>query len=392
MHHGATQTPPLDALLGTHVARIEAATGWATSAFADAAQVDRGLWTAAGEFGLFSLLVPEADGGGGASFVDTLLTFEGLGAAEVSQGIVFAMASQAVTTTRAIARFGSAEQQAMWLRPLETGALFGCFAMTEPGAGSGIENLETTATEQADGSYRLSGTKSWITLAPVADVALVFASTNPEVGRWGISAFVVDLTSAGVTRSDPLEMQGLAGCPWGELRFDNVEVGADAVVGRLGAGASIFSEIVDAERVLLYGPTIGTAGRLIEQTVEHARHRHQDGRHIGAHQAVSHRIVDMAMQHQVARQLCYRAAAMADAGESIALAGAFAKIAATDLGPSIALDALRTRGASGFAADAGLLTALADSAGGFSFSATADIARNIAAAQLGLDRPSRSDR
>ena len=386
MSQAPDQVDALDAMLDIDHPTKRAAEAWANEHHADATTSSRSLWRSAADFGVQGLLVAPEHGGRGRSSIEALLTFEGLGAARLDTGIVFALASQTVTITRALSRFGTDEQRERWLDKLVTGELFGAFAMTEPASGSNIAALATTAEEQPDGSFLLRGTKSWITLGPVCDVALVFASTNPDLGQWGITAFLVDASAPGFVRGDNIDKAGLAGCPWGDLILSDVRVPATSVLGRVGAGASIFSSIVDAERFFLYAPLVGASERLIARCIDRARSRVQGDHHIGAHQAVSHRIVNMVGLHESSRLLLMKAAVLADRGENFSLAAVLGKIAATDLGPSIALDAMRTFGAAGFADEAGLATILADALGGLSFSATADIARNIAASQLKLDR------
>jgi len=386
MHLGSD---PLDAMLRLDHPRKTWSTEWANEHLGAAKEASRDVWLAAGEAGFHGLLVESAHGGVGASAVDVMLTLEGLGMSDLDNGVAFALASQAVTINRALSESGSDHQRDRWLRPLVRGEIFGAFAMTEPDAGSAPWSIGTTATLQEDGSYVLNGTKSWTTLGPVCDVALIFATTDPALGRWGITAFLVDAQAEGFSRGEAVPKVGLAGCPWGQISLHNVVVDADQVLGAVGAGAAIFSNIVEAERAFLYAPLVGASERTIERCVDYARGRRQGDTHIGAHQAVSHRIVDMKLHHEMARTLLYKAAAIADRDEPLSLPAALAKLAATDLGPAVALDAFRTFGAAGFAEASGIGIDLGDAIGGLSFSATADIARNIVASELRIDRPTK---
>lgn len=354
-----------------------------------ARRFDRARWEAAAKFGVQGSCTPVAAGGTGATAVELMLLFEGLGHAGVDTGLAFALASHTVTVERSLAEFGTAEQAKRWLPGIIAGEVIGAFAMTEPDSGSDPWSMATTALE-VDGNYLLNGSKTWITLAPVADFAIVFARTDPDAGHWGVSAFLVDLSVDGVVASDPLPKMGLDSSPWGRLDFNNVRLGPDALLGKVGSGAAIFTHIVEAERAFLYAPLVGAAERVIERCVERARTRHQGGRPIGSHQAVAHRIVTMKQRHEAARLLLYKAAAVADIGGSLSTPACFAKLEATELGPKIAIDAIHIFGASGYSSEAEFDIALCDALGGLSFSATADIARNIVASELRLERPLRN--
>lgn len=374
-----------------HPRKAEVST-WARSSLAPvegSRRFDRTRWEAAARFGVQGSCTSTANGGHPRTSVELLLMFEGLGLAGVDTGLAFALASHTVTVERALAEFGTADHLARWMPGILSGDHIGVFAMTEPESGSDPWSMASTATE-IDGGFVLNGSKTWITLAPVADFAIVFARTDPDAGHWGVSAFVVDLRLAGVERGESIGKAGLESSPWGRLDFVDVRLGEDALLGTAGSGAAIFTHIVEAERIFLYAPLVGAAEQIIDRCVERARTRRQGGGPIGGHQAVAHRIVSMKQRHEAARLMLYKAAAIADRGSSLSMAACLAKLEATELGPAIALDAMRTFGASGYAHDAELDVALCDAVGGLSFSATADIARNIVATELRLDRAPRS--
>lgn len=367
------------------------ASAWAHTALSPidgTRRFDRDRWAAAAAFGVQGSCTPSSMGGHRASAVDLMLLFEGLGHAGVDTGIAFALASHTVTVERALAEFGTPGQIDRWIPGVLSGESIGSFAMTEPLSGSDPWSMQTVAVPDGDG-FVLNGSKTWITLAPVADFAIVFALTDATAGRWGVTAFIVDLGLAGVERGAPISKSGLESCPWGELVFVDVALGSDALLGRIGAGAAVFSHIVEAERAFLYAPLIGASERVIERTVHRARTREQGGRHIGGYQAVAHRIVTMRQGHEAARLMLYKAAAVAEAGGPLAVPAALAKLAASELGPRTVIDALHVFGAAGYSSESDLGVALCDALGGLSFSATADIARNIVASELRLGRPLR---
>lgn len=348
--------------------------------------VDRDTWRRAGSFGVLGLQLPQSHGGSEASAVDIALTFEGLGRSSADNGVVFALASQALTANRAVGISGTAQQLDRWAPGLRSGELFASFAMSEPEAGSHPWNLSTTASPRGDG-WVLNGTKAWVTLGPVCDVAIVFAATDQARGQWGISAFIVDAQTPGFERLPATKKMGMRSCPFGELRFTDCLVGPDALLGKVGAGASIFSRTVEAERAFLYTSQIGAVERTIDRAVDYARRRHQAGVHIGSHQAVSHRLVDAKLHHEAARLLLYKTAARYDRGESIALEAALTKLMACETAVQASIDAMRTFGASGYTEDTGIEAEIRDALSGLAYSGTPDITRNIVAAQIGLARP-----
>lgn len=353
--------------------------------------LDRGLWRAAAEFGALAVAMPAEFGGDGGSIVSALTTYEGLGLGSADNGFVFALASQVFATQRALTSFGTSEQLQRWLPGLCAGDQFGAFAMSEPDAGSDSSSISTRATLLPDGRYRLDGKKAWVTLGPVCDMIVVFATTDPELGRWGLTAFIVDTTTPGVIRHPVIPKMGLRNCPFGEVQFDGCEVSADAVLGAPGAGGVVFTSAVEAERAFLYAAQLGAMERVIDRSVERARTRRQFGSIIGSFQAVSHRIAEMKLRHEAARLLVFKAGALFDRGEPVTMAASLAKLASSESAIESALDAVRIHGAAGYTEELGLELELRDAVGGLAYSGTSDIQRNIVAGLLGVDRPSRGN-
>lgn len=370
-----------------------AAKEWASQHLGTAPDAfDGDRWRRAAEAGFLSLMVPQHLGGMGRTFVETMLSFEGLGAGTSDSGLVFALASHSLAFQRALVSHGSPAQHERWLAPLLGGTSIGGFAMSEPNAGSNIATITTTATATNPGtdSWTINGTKSWVTLGPLADVVIVFASTDASKGRWGITAFVIETGRPGVTLSGPVERMGLSGAPFGTITFDEVAATADDLLGAVGAGASIFAAAVEAERALLYAPQLGATERLLERSVQRASSHQSGNRPIGSFQAVSHRIADLKVELEASRLLVYKAAALADLGRPVTLAAALAKIKTSDTAINGALDVMRVFGAEGYTIEAGVEAELRHALAGLNFAGTSDIQRNVVAGLLGADRPRRS--
>ncbi len=386
----------LDAMLDpTHpikMAMADLAAGFALPA--DTVTFDADAWALAASHGILGLLVDPAHGGQGRSIVEALLAFEGLGFGTDSHGTVFAIASQVFAMQRALESAGSVQQLERWMPSLVDGSAIGSFAMTEPGAGSDTAGITTLATPVEGDAERwtLAGVKTWVTLAPQCDVLIVFATTDPSKGRWAQTAFLIESDRTGVEIGPAIPKSGLAGCPFAEVHLHDVVVGIDDVLGKVGAGGSVFSNAVDAERAFLYAAQLGAMERTLDKTILRARTREQSGQQIGKFQAVSHRIAEMKLRHESARLLVYKAAALHESGRSITMAGALAKLASSEAAVQSAIDAIHVHGAEGYTLDLGIEADLRNAVGGLAYSGTSDIQRNIVAGLLGVDRPLRKQR
>lgn len=341
-------------------------------------------WRRLAERGYTRLLVRPEHGGSGADLATALLTLEGLGHGCRDNGLNYALMSQILSTQVALERFGTDDQRHRWLTPLLTGERFVAFAMTEPASGSDAYALTTAAELLDDGSYRLNGTKSFITFGSICDMVLVFATTDPSVGRWGITAFLVPTDLPGVERSANRDKMGMRTTPFGDITLTDVIVPGDAVLGRPGAGASIFGAVLEVERSYVFITQIGAMQRQLDDTIAFANSRIQGDGPISGHQAIAHRIVDMKQRHETARLFVYRAAMASATGTQTALASALAKITACDAGIASALDAASIHGARGYVSEFEVERELRDAVGGLVYSGTSDVQRNIIARLLGL--------
>lgn len=344
----------------------------------------RELWKKCGEMGLQGLPVPEEYGGSNLDALSTTVALEALGYGCHDGGLVFSLCAHLLSCVIPMWRFGSEEQKRRYLRPLSDGSLVGVHAMSEPGSGSDAFALSTKA--QPDGTgFRLNGTKTFISNGPVADLVIVFAVTNAQKGYYGgVTAFLVEAGSPGFRASRPFEKMGLHTSPLGELVFEDVHVPADAVLGGVGAGSTIFTHAMDWERVCLFASHIGTMERLLEKSVEHARTRTQFGQAIGKFQAVSHRIVDMKVRLEAARLLTYRAASRLGRSRTVSLDASMAKLFVSESLVESAMEAVRVHGGYGYMAEYDVERALRDAVASTIYSGTSDMQRNIIARWLGL--------
>jgi alkylation response protein AidB-like acyl-CoA dehydrogenase len=336
-----------------------------------------------GARGLPGPCVPADHGGRGLGYPATVAAMEGLGRGCPDTGLVFALNASLWTVAMPISHFGTDAQRRRWLPGLADGSLLGANAASEPDAGSDIFSLTTRATRDGD-SWILNGRKTWITAAPVADLFLLFATTDPARGALGLTAFLIPVDTPGLEVVRTIPKLGMRTAPMGELRLDACRLPADALLGREGRGARIFQFALEWERGAILAPILGTMRRQLDHCVDFARSRRQFGRPISKFQAVSHRLVDMAVRLESCRPFIQSFARAKAAGRDALAESSMAKLHVSECFLQNSLEAVRTLGAHGYSEDAPLERDLRDSIGGVLFSGTNDIQRNIIAQSLRL--------
>ena len=182
---------------------------------------------------------------------------------------------------------GSADQQQRWLSPLIDGSCLASFALTEPEIGSDAYHLSTSAERRTDGAFVINGHKAYITFGSRCDMVIVFASTNPAAGQWGLSAFIVPTDLPGVERLPNRDKMGMRTTPFADMTFTDVVVPPEAVLGRVGSGASIFNAVLEVERSYVFITQVGAMERQIDDTIAFANARMQGGGPISRHQAIT---------------------------------------------------------------------------------------------------------
>ena len=348
-----------------------------------AGQFPTDAWQNCAEFGVLGWLVPEQYGGSGYSVTTAAHLMEAIGYGCEDNGLAFALGTQMWGIQTALLHFGSDEQVAKYIPGLTRGQLTGAYAINEKGSGSDAFGLAMTAV--ADGNdFVICGEKVLVTLAPIADFAIVFAKTEPEAGRWGISVFLVDADTPGFTAHPAEQMMGLRTVPYGRITLDDCRVSGDALLGKPGAGASIFGYTQGWERSLLLAPHLGAMQRILDQSVAVARSRKRADTAIGKNQAVSHRIADMKLRLETARLLFYKTAYMLENGKSINMEAALTKTYLSECFRQSSMDAIAIHGGEGYKTEAGIERNLRDAIGATIYGGTVDVQRNIVAGLLGL--------
>jgi hypothetical protein len=344
---------------------------------------NRSGWKLCGEFGIQGMPVPEAYGGGGFDPLTTVGVLESLGYGCKDNGLVFSINAHMWTAAIPILDFGTEEQKRRFLPGLCSGELIGGNAMTEPGSGSDAYALSTTAERRGD-RYVLNGSKCFITNGPVADLLVVYANADPARGARGISAFLVEKQTRGLSFTENHEKMGLRTSPMAELFFDDCEVPAENRLGREGAGQALFNHSMTWERACILSSAVGSMQRLLETCIRHARERRQFGQPIGKNQLVQARIVDMKLRVETARALLYQAAWLRGRGRSIFLEAALAKLHISESWVQCAQDAIQIHGGYGYMRGYEVERELRDAIGSRIYSGTSEIQRSLIASLLGL--------
>ncbi|MEZ4701196.1 MAG: acyl-CoA dehydrogenase family protein [Rhodothermales bacterium] len=344
----------------------------------------RALWQACGAQRIPGLVVPEAYGGKGYDALGTAMALEGLGLAIEDQGLLMALSTHLLSCQVPLVAFGTEAQKQRFLPGLSDGSRIATSAMAEP-VGSSWSDLATTAVADGDG-YVITGEKTLLTNAPVADVVIVYAVTDAEKGaEGGITAFVLDVETAGIQRGPAMDTMGLHTAEVGSLVFDNVRVDAGAVLGQVGGGVAVFDHAMTWERSLLSAGQVGQMQTMLDQTIAYARARKADGKAISKYQSVSHKITDMKMRVEAARLLTYRAAWTLDQRpKEAALSASVNKVFVSEAYVKASLDAVQIMGGKGYLAASNMERLVRDSIGGTFYSGSNDVQRSAIAAELGL--------
>jgi alkylation response protein AidB-like acyl-CoA dehydrogenase len=342
------------------------------------------LWLKCGDMGFQGLPVPDEYGGSGLDPLSTAIALEAMGYGCHDGGLAFAICAHLLACVVPIWKFGNEEQKRRYLPVLCTGRLIAVNAMTEPGSGSDVFSMSTRADPEGY-DFRINGTKMFGSNGPVADLAIVFAITDPAKGyHGGVTAFLLEKGTPGFEIGQKFEKMGLRTCLISELVFKDVYVSKNTILGSLGGGAAILSHSMEWERVCLFASHVGTMERLLEKSIEYARNRRQFGQPIGKFQAISHRIADMKVKLEAARLLIQKAAWNLEKSKKVSLDASIAKLFVSESLVNTALDAVQIFGGYGFMTEYELERTLRDAVGSTIYSGTSEIQRNIIASWLGL--------
>ncbi len=260
------------------------------------------LWRKMGALGVLGITVPEEYGGAGMGYLAHMVAVEEISRASAAIGLSYGAHSNLCVNQ--IKRNGSEAQKRQFLPKLISGEHVGALAMSEPGAGSDVLSMKLRATEQ-DGGYLLNGNKMWITNGPDADVMVVYAKTDPELGARGVTAFIVERGMPGFGTAQKLDKLGMRGSSTGEMLFNNVFVPSSNVLGAMNGGAKVLMSGLDYERAVLAAGPIGIMQAVMDNVVPYVHERKQFGQSIGEFQLIQGKLADMYTVLQAARAFAY---------------------------------------------------------------------------------------
>ncbi|MEM9492330.1 MAG: acyl-CoA dehydrogenase [Myxococcota bacterium] len=297
------------------------------------------------ELGLMGVAVPEEWGGSGMDNVSYVLAMEEISRACASTGVIMSVNNSLVCDP--ILRFGTDEQKTKFLRPLAAGDKLGCFALSEPEAGSDAAAQTTVAVLDGD-EWILNGTKNWITNGPVADVVVLFAMTDKDKGHRGISAYIIPMDAAGMRCGEPDDKLGIRGSKSSQIFLDDVRLPRSALLGEVGQGFKVAMSTLDGGRIGIAAQALGIARACLEDSLDYALQRKTFGKPIAQHQAIQWKLADMATEIDAARLLTLRAAALKDSGKRYGKEAAMAKLYASDVANRAAREGIQIFGGNGY--------------------------------------------
>lgn len=301
-----------------------------------------------GEMGLMGVMVPQEYGGAGMDLIAYIVALEEISKAWASLATIMSVNNSLVCAS--LLRFGTEAQKKRYLPLLASGAWSGCYALTEPAAGSDAASIQTQA-RRAAGGYLLNGTKVFTSNGSRANLAIVYAVTDPRRGKSGISAFAVECPSPGLTIGKIEDKLGLRSSETAELIFKDCPVSDGNLLGQEGEGLRIALATLDGGRVGIAAQAVGIAQGCLEESLAYSRERRQFGQAIANFQAIQWKLADMATEIDAARLLTYRAAWLQHQGRKVTRAAAMAKLFASEACNRAAYQAVQIHGGYGYIKD-----------------------------------------
>lgn len=298
-----------------------------------------------GKLGYFGIQVPESLSGAGMDSVSSAITVEEISRVSAALGLCVSVHNSVCVYP--LMQFGTEKQKEKWIPPLARCEKIGAFCLTEPNAGSDAAGIEATALRDGD-SYVVNANKVFVTNGGIADTCLIFARTDPEAGRKGISVIVAERGTKGFVTGELEDLSGVRANPVSSIRLMDCRVSAENLLGKEGMGLEIGLKALDTGRIGIAAQALGIAQAALEESVRYAKQRRQFGVSIARHQSISSHIADMATKVDAARLLVYRAAFLRDQGKPFTRAAAMAKLYASEVSSEVADMAVQIHGGYGY--------------------------------------------
>jgi butyryl-CoA dehydrogenase len=337
----------------------------------------RGLFQKAAELGLTGVAIPEAEGGAGMDHISYAIVVEEISRVCASTGVILSVQNSLYCDP--IHRFGTDEQKEKFLLPFARGEKIGCYALTEPQAGSNAAALTTKAVRKGD-KYVINGTKAWITNGGVSHAAIVYVNTQPEKGEKGITALVVEKGTPGFAVGKEEKKLGIHATACTELSFSDCEVPAGNRIGEEGEGYKVALSTLDGGRIGIAAQATGIAQGAFEAALSYAQQRQAFGHPIADFQAIQFMLADMATEIDAARLLLRRAAWKQDSGARFSMEAAIAKLFASEMSTRVAHKAMQIHGGYGYSSEYPVERAYRDARITEIYEGTSEIQRLVIAA------------
>lgn len=300
------------------------------------------------ELGFLGMAVPEEYGGAGLDTISYVLAMEEISRACASTGVIMSVNNS--LSCDPILKFGTEDQKREWLTPMARGDFLGCFALSEPEAGSDAAAQKTTCRLVGD-EWVLNGTKNFITNGPNAKVCVLFAMNDTSKGHKGITAFILPMDIKGVTTGPPDKKMGIRASQSCQIFLEDARLPKSALLGEVGGGFKVAMHTLDGGRIGIAAQALGIARACLEDSLDYAQGRKTFGKPIAQHQAIQWKLADMQTELDAARVLTWRAASMKDKGRKHSTESAMAKLLASDIANRAAREAVQVFGGYGYLSD-----------------------------------------
>ncbi len=297
------------------------------------------------ELGMLGMMVDPKYNGGGMDAVSYVLTMEELSKVDSSVSVIVSVNNSLVCY--GLEKYCNEEQKEKYLKPLASGEQIGAFLLSEPEAGSDATSQRTTAEDKGD-YYLVNGTKNWITNGNSASTYILIAQTDASKRHKGITAFIVDKDSPGITLGPAEDKMGMRSSDTHSVMFNDVKVPKENRIGEEGFGFTFAMKVLEGGRIGIAAQALGIASGALERSIAYAKERKAFGTEIANHQAIAFKLADMAVKVENARNLCIKAAWLKDQGKPFGIASAMAKQYAADIAMEVTTEAVQIHGGYGY--------------------------------------------
>ena len=331
------------------------------------------------DLGLLGIMVDSEWGGNNMDAISYCIAMEEIAKVDASAAVVMSVNNSLVCYI--FEKYANNEQKERYLIPLAKGSKLGCFSLSEPQSGSDASNMNVYAKEDGD-DFIISGTKNWVTNGINSDIIMLFCLTEKGVGHKGISCFIVDKETEGVSVGKPEEKLGIRSSDTCEIYFDQARVSRKNLIGSLGDGFKIALSTLDGGRIGIASQALGIAQASLENSIKYSKEREQFGRPIASQQAIQFKLADMAMEIEAARMLTHKAAWKKDNKKDFSASASMAKVYSSEVAMRASTQCVQIHGGYGYIKETGVERLMRDAKITQIYEGTSEIQRVVIARDL----------